>query len=86
MRWILSFLFAVYAITIYKLVNWVFPKGSIEPKPTLDLPLKEFGSHGPSQLIRNSTAGTKSWSALYEEMCLTNPLQYKGDPRIPEIL
>jgi hypothetical protein len=81
---LIAFVLIFMYVTISKVLNFFHrPK-----KVTLSTPVTEFKeSYGTdSTIIKGAIKSSDSISALYEEMCVRNPLKYKNDPRVDSLL
>lgn len=87
MQFIIVVILSIICYIIYsKCKNFVAKQAELK-QPDLSTPLFEFKeSHKASKIITEKGLVINKITKLYEEKCIKNPLKYKNDPTVPEII
>jgi len=86
--WIVCAIVVLIGYVIFHFIRKVLERATALKQPDLQTPLKEFKeTNGIRQhLSKNSIAVPRNISERFEEMCIRNPLQYKDDPAVAEVI
>jgi len=85
---IIGTIITLILVFIYTVIEKVLNRIHREKEVTLATPTEVFLESAGIDAVasKKSIKLTKSVSAMFEEMCLLNPLKYQNDPRIPQII
>lgn len=87
MQFLIVIILSIICYLIYLKCKKFISKQATLKEPDISTPLPEFKeSHKASEIITKKGIPIIKITKLYEEKCIKNPLKYKNDPTIPEII